>query len=727
MKKHEITVGGHYTARVSGNFVTVRVDRIEERTNLGGRAETHYHVTNLNTKRTTRFRSAAKFRGKAKAEGEKSLPPHPVASATPSAEAPSSSPTTFLGATKASAKDPGDERKVGDSDVTWGELFGRKPEGPLTKQMKSIKDHTERHDFIAKNYDALKTEEGDDSSDPTSSGLTTSTATPAAAVVAKSAAPASTSSTVSGLAARLAQRTTDDAPHLIVTARAGSGKTTTLVEGLKRVRGLPSTLTPSPQQEAVWRSMELSRGRVSTILFCAFNKSIAEELARRIPAGCEASTMHSLGLKAVTKAFGRVRVNSYRVSNMVVELVGSSKIQEPRERFRDLCQRKPGLISAVEQLVGLVKMNLVDPSDADALEELVSYYEVDTGRNHGEVLSLTRQVVELCKDVRRDGCLDFDDMVWLPVVLDLPCQQYDLLLGDEVQDWNRCQQALARKSGRRLVLCGDPKQAIYGFAGADAESMDRLGRELTATDRGCVELPLTVTRRCGRAIVREANKVVADLSAHESNPEGLVREARYPGKTVPDSQSFLAEVRDGDFVLCRCNAPLVSTAFKLIRQGRKANIQGRNIGAGLISLVKKLSATDVAELSGKLDDWHAAETAKENAKRNPSEAKLMNLDDKRECVAAFLEGSSTVAEVLARIDAVFTDDKASPGVRLSSIHRAKGLEADRVYLLQLKRASVPHPMAKTEWARGQEQHLWYVACTRAIRELVYVYDERPSE
>ena len=66
MKKHEIKVGGLYTARVSGQFVTVRVDAIRAsvgfHTQLQTKEVTVYDVTNLSTNRKLTFRSAAKFR-----------------------------------------------------------------------------------------------------------------------------------------------------------------------------------------------------------------------------------------------------------------------------------------------------------------------------------------------------------------------------------------------------------------------------------------------------------------------------------------------------------------------------------------------------------------------------------------------------------------------------------------------------------------------------------------
>ena len=281
-------------------------------------------------------------------------------------------------------------------------------------------------------------------------------------------------------------------------------------------------------------------------------------------------------------------------------------------------------------------------------------------------------------------------------------------LVDEAQDLNRCQQQLAMMAGKRLILCGDPKQAIYGFAGADAESMSRMQKILEATERGCVHLPLTVTRRCGKAIVAEAQKIVPDFGYWETNPEGKISQAEY---AVSD-KSYHTIVNDGDMCLCRVNAPLVSQCFRFLKAGRKATIQGRDVGQGLISTVKKLKADSVPDLSCKLSDWLHCETMKETAKRNANENQLIALQDRVDCLYCFMEGQQTVEDVIAKIESVFTDNKDSPGIRLSSVHKAKGLEANRVFV-----------MTDTLYPAGvnlEEQNLEYVAVTRAKQELVLV-------
>lgn len=563
-------------------------------------------------------------------------------------------------------------------------------------------------------------------------------------------------------------------PHLIVVAKAGTGKTTTLVAGMQVMKGLPPTnakgdpITPSPQQAAVWDAMMLSRGE-RRVGFCAFNNSIAGELKRRVPPGCDAMTVHGMGFGAVNRAFRSLGdPNKDRVTNIISELLGIE--------IRLLRREKPILLAATDELVRLCKMTLAGWDNNgmvtdDELLALTDRYDIDLGEHAAEVFQLVPAVLERCMDVQKDGYIDFNDMVWLPLVLDLPIKVYDVLLGDEVQDWNRCQQELVKKAGRRLILCGDPNQAIYGFSGADSESMKRLetdlrGGKLTCPrchnadkyrpgcdacgatglvgpGRGVQVLPLTVTRRCGKKIVERAQKFVSGFSAHESNPDGKVLFAKYTEesanpsgnywtggdeaerrtKPVPIEKTYIPLVRDGDMVVCRTNAPLVSQCFKFLKAGRKATIQGRkDIGKGIKDLIDKLKPESVVKLVEKVSDWGHEEASKELAKRNPDDARLISIYDRVECLICFTEGAKTVDDVMRKIDSIFTDEMQPQGIRLSSIHKAKGLESTRVFFLQPRGSECPHPRAADRggWQYEQERNLAYVAITRAIEELYYV-------
>ena len=92
------------------------------------------------------------------------------------------------------------------------------------------------------------------------------------------------------------------------------------------------------------------------------------------------------------------------------------------------------------------------------------------------------------------------------------------------------------------------------------------------------------------------------------------------------------------------------------------------------------------------------------------------LDDKVETIFALADGVDTITGVQNRIEEVFSNDKE--GVVFSTVHRAKGLESDNVYIL--KPELFPHPMAKQDWELQQERNITYVAYTRAKQRLAFV-------
>lgn len=543
----------------------------------------------------------------------------------------------------------------------------------------------------------------------------------------------------SGLAAKLATRPVYDqgnAPHLIIRALAGTGKTTTLIEGLKHIFGMgEKRFVPSPQQSDVWDAM-LIGPRPRSSLFAAFNATIADELRDRVPrgVGCQARTLHGFGYTAVLKAFKIIRdpEDGARAAEIISEVSGVD--------LRVLRKTQPVLLKATKELVSLCKANLVglEPgTDWDAeLQTLIKRYTIEVEDQKERVFDLVPRVLERSKDVAADGYVDFDDMPWLPIVLKLPIFKNALMLVDEAQDLNRCQQALAMMGAHRLILCGDVHQAIYGFAGADSESMGRMGTLLKNAERGCLELPLTVTRRCGKKIVEEAKDFVPEFEAHPSNPPGKVDRARYPiqerleGRQriryeLPYEQTYLPKVQDGDMILCRANAPLVNQCFRFLKRGRKAFIQGRNVADALITLLERIETPIMTDMLANLSDWHRDEVAKEMAQRNPSETKIEGIGDRFSCMRCFIDEAKpdigqawTPAVVRKKIDSVFTDNREAVGIKLSSIHRAKGLESKRVWYIQ--GFGRPDDKIASDWEREQEDNLKYVAITRAIEELWYV-------
>lgn len=245
---------------------------------------------------------------------------------------------------------------------------------------------------------------------------------------------------------------------------------------------------------------------------------------------------------------------------------------------------------------------------------------------------------------------------------------------------------------------------IYGFRGADTNAFNRLKEELDAK-----ELNLNVTYRCPKAIVAAAQVFVPDFQAAPSAPEGIIR------SIFEDKLSD--EVQVDDFVLSRKNAPLVKHCLAVLRAGKRARIEGRDIGATILALVRKQKARDLASLAKKLNEWHTRESRRLIAQMGGEEeaaGKISALTDTRDTIMFLSEDLRTVAELEARIEVLFSDNGMSQVV-FSSVHKAKGLEAQRVFTIE-ESFEVKNPRADLH----EEANIRYVALTRSKNELVYV-------
>ncbi|MDG3003272.1 UvrD-helicase domain-containing protein [Paludisphaera mucosa] len=462
--------------------------------------------------------------------------------------------------------------------------------------------------------------------------------------------------------------------HILLAARAGSGKSTTCRQGSHAL---------GPRRRSV---------------YCCFNSHVAREFQAGLPPNCRAATMHSLGLQMLRDAAGGKTVS--------VDLEKVDRLVE--KRFPRQWDRQPQW--ATRKLASLCKNLLLDGEDPGELEDLAAAYEVDlpTGRLD-EVLEAVPAVLKECLET--PALVDFDDMIWLPVKLGLrSAARTDVLFIDEAQDLNAAQHAMMPglcPSGR-IVVVGDQYQAIYAFRGADAHSLMKLQASLGGSERGLSVRPLTYTRRCPKRVVALARRLVPDLEALDDAPDGEVVEER--------PEKWFEAVGVGDMVLCRTNAPLVSACYQLLKSGVPAVIRGRDIGKGLTVLVRRLKPLTVGDLFRAVGDYRAKELDKLSRLRNPASA-VQALEDKCDCLLAICDGASTVQEVLGRIERMFSDVSDGNVVTLSSIHRAKGLERDRVVVLRPD--LLPGPWAKTLEDQAQERNILYVGVTRARSRLTF--------
>lgn len=447
--------------------------------------------------------------------------------------------------------------------------------------------------------------------------------------------------------------------HTVVIARAGSGKTSTIVEGFKYV----------------------PRGK--KCLMVAFNKSIAEELKQRAPSYIDTLTLHSLGFRAIKQAFGEVVLENDKSNHIISSLIGDD---------RDMWE----VNQSIAKCVSLCKGFLVDtPSKVGDLIDKFGIEIFDYSRE--KFTELVLKTLALSKAKKQ--VVDFDDMIWFPFVYRLNVGKFDVVFVDEAQDLNQAQIAMvlsASKIDGRIIAVGDPAQSIYQFRGADSEAIPNFINKLKAKT-----LPLSVTYRCPKGVVALAQEIVPDIMAADDAKEGVVED-------VPAEQ-ILKLVQPGDFVLSRTNAPLVKHCMALLKAGIPANIQGRDVGANLQYFIKKSKAKTIVQFVEYVNAWREQEIKRLLAEKKDPIATV----DKSECLLNLCEGTLTIKDLKETIDKLFndTDDKAK--VIFSTTHKAKGLERDRVFVLTNTYRYGPG-------VEGEEANLFYVAITRSKDSLFLV-------
>jgi DNA helicase-2/ATP-dependent DNA helicase PcrA len=482
----------------------------------------------------------------------------------------------------------------------------------------------------------------------------------------------------------------------IVKAVAGSGKTTTILKAL-----------------------DFIPDRCSVQLF-AFNSTIAAELRERVGErrGVRASTFHSVGFGAVCKHLGKSPRDVKTDGSKSRKLFRATQGEDVVELYGDF----------VCKLVGLAKgegLGVLVPDTDERWFQLIQHHDLYLDSEEASDATAVRLARTLLEDSNRaakeSALIDFDDQLYLPLLWRLRLWQNDFVFVDEAQDTNPVRRALAKlalRPGGRLIAVGDPRQAIYGFTGASHDALDLIQREFS-----CVELPLTVSYRCPRAVVRLAQTLVPYLEAHDGAAEGEVLHLPlYPvvndGRTV--GPAALDHLGPHDAIACRNTAPLIGCAYELIARGTACTVLGRDIGAGLVNLIKQMRARTLDAMLVKLARFEEREVAKHTAAGEEQKAEAVT--DRVACVRVVVdhlhENERTLGQLILKIEGMFSDTNGA--LTLATAHKLKGKEYDVVAILRPD--LMPSRWARQAWQREAEENLMYVAWTRAKRTLIFLED-----
>ena len=479
--------------------------------------------------------------------------------------------------------------------------------------------------------------------------------------------------------------------NLVVEAAAGAGKTYTLIKCVEEIPGDKS------------------------VLLTAFNTDIANVLKRKAKDfyNVNVATLHSLGRQMLQRNFPKspLTLDEFKYKSYLNTNIKSLSSINTYSLSRSEYTR---YMNNIEAYINFGRAYLCQTvKDLDFIEER---YDIDTIADEKEI---ALDILEYGKN--NIDQIDYTDMIWLPNVLF--CKpigmQYDWIILDEAQDLSVCQREIilkCRKINTRMCFFGDAEQSLYSFASSDPESFKRL-KEIPNTK----SLPLSISYRCAKNIVDFAQKIVPSI---ECNNDGREGEIKYE---VP-----LSEIKDGDMVLCRNNAPLMQVYVSFIKEGKKCFIRGKDIGLNLKNMIKRTGINVLnkslqedgvfARLYDSLFDIINELIGKYHITYSDAVESSMvaNRLDMIKALEILSDDINTSEELIEKINNIFSDRKKG-GISLSTVHKAKGLEADNVYIAC--RHLMPSTMAKKDWEIRQEYNLMYVAYTRAKNILGFIDDK----
>ena len=533
---------------------------------------------------------------------------------------------------------------------------------------------------------------------------------------------------------------------LIVDAKAGTGKSTTI------------------EHDAIKRA---GRPRKFSTYNVSFGRDIANEMSdrfyRTIGIKNISGTFNAVGWKKLKQHLNinYIKINKWKNTNIIMGNkfdVNAPKLH--KAKFDGKIYDPTKFANELDNLIAKCKHHAIVPifddndsrrlyvkfSDSvltiELLQSLIDWYGVDTQcpidvlyQWVSEALRISISLVYAHKPQ-----IDFDDQIYCPVIFNLDLDRYQIVYVDEVQDVSLIQRIfllkMLDKTCALLVAVGDENQAIFGFRGADTQSI----QQFKETFGNPKMLPLTLNMRCSKTVIREAQNIVPKIRYRDDAPEGNVGLLNHDVITEWKNTSNTSEARDDNMIICRNNAPLFELAYKLIKQNIRINFLGKDLSYELIKIIEKVNESitkmnnepgnpyaDVKMTFWKLSFENYINEHVRILKERENWDGMSNFMDKVEVLKIFInkENPNGSHKLIDKIQDFFDtnstgqhDRVSKYGIRLATIHKSKGLEATNVFILRPD--LIPSKYAKKDWQLKQEKNLAYVGITRAKTNLYYV-------
>lgn len=493
--------------------------------------------------------------------------------------------------------------------------------------------------------------------------------------------------------------------------------------------------------------VELTKYTNDYSVFLAFNKVIQQELENKITnPRFKTYTFNGLGYLIMMRNSNeknpnlKITLDKFKTQNIVREVLSSNMIEFDKLSF----DTKSTLIDEFSSLFDIGKAKFVDFNDKKEILNIIQSYnlfEKDNAQMPKNIFDYIKLIDMInMEQFDENGLISFGDQLYITLKkLFLkewnvpPFLLFQNIFVDEAQDLNRCQQLLIKfiqRKNARIIAVGDKNQAIYAFNGSDTVSVQNMIKMFDM-----VEYELPINYRCPVSHLEYVNKMFSDIGikACETAPVGSI-------ELVPE-ELVCNLANAGDFILSRKNKDLCEIVLDLLSKGKPIYFKDEQFVKKILNKIKSFSSktTSLDLLLEKLiQEKNKNEKKLEKKlhqmieKGNVEETELDELTfsndttDLFDCVIILLTDYKNKNNVSKSIDAFYdyvkqmlntTDNKNS--IVCTSIHQAKGLEANNVFILHKAKPFYELAYGNAE-QKIQERNLSYIALTRAKQKLYLV-------
>jgi len=513
------------------------------------------------------------------------------------------------------------------------------------------------------------------------------------------------------------QRRAAEAVHgpVCILAGAGSGKTTTIT---RRIAWQVASGAVGPNE----------------ILAVTFTDKAAREMRTRLARlgveGVRASTFHSAALGQLRRYSSEPPAKILSTKALLLRQIGNSlpgafRFRPAGDLATEVEWAKNRRLTPKTYLGGLGDHE--PPIPPDLMQRVFRQYEE---RKTGAGAVDFEDLLEFA--IRQ---LDDDDAVLADVR-----ERYRAFTVDEYQDVNLLQQSLLERwLGERDALCavGDDYQSIYAFTGATPHYLLAMPQRYP----NAVVVRLERNYRSTPQVLDLANRLVPKLGGAEKTLRADVGDGPPPELCAFDALGEETEYVVGRIrtlhgegvaleemaILCRTNAR--TTDFEEALHDAGIPFQGASLldRDAARQLLKRLGASDSIAVAvdvrrAAVDQGYVVDPpdklGERELVRQQDLARLIQLAEQ-------FDGRGTVADFVADLRERF-GPTAGTGVHLLTLHRAKGLEWDAVFLPRVEEKELPIRQARTGAALGEERRLLYVGLTRARRWVHVTWSGKPS-